>query len=137
VRRFWRADVLIVPRASGGLRAFSSVQGGVTTYYNSFRNRKYESWEMHSEVIGTQVADYWDATKSLFKGAFGFGTIKQQTFFIYCAPHWFFVLLALIFATLPWLHWSRRFSLRTLFIAITIISLALGVVVYITQQIAT
>jgi hypothetical protein len=37
-----------------------------------------------------------------------------QDFLYIAAPHWslFFVVVAIAFA--PWIHWSRRFSLRTL-----------------------
>ena len=43
-------------------------------------------------------------------------------------PHWFAVALAATFAATPWLRW--RFSLRTLLIAITLVALVLGLVVW-------
>jgi hypothetical protein len=45
------------------------------------------------------------------------------------APHWFLVMLTASLATLPWIRWSRRFSLRTLLIAITLVAVGLGLIV--------
>jgi len=44
-------------------------------------------------------------------------------------PFWFLTLLPAATSALPWIHWSRRFSLRTLLIATTLVALALGLVV--------
>jgi hypothetical protein len=41
-------------------------------------------------------------------------------------PHWTFIL---ILAALPWLPWSNRFSLRTLFIAVTLLAVILGFII--------
>jgi hypothetical protein len=42
-------------------------------------------------------------------------------------PHWFIVTLAAALGTIPWI---RRFSLRTLLIATTLIAVVLGLAVY-------
>jgi hypothetical protein len=44
-------------------------------------------------------------------------------------PHWFVTLLLGIFAAVPWLHWNKRFSLRTLLIATTLVAVGLGLIV--------
>lgn len=41
-------------------------------------------------------------------------------------PHWFALLLSGIFATIPWLRWSNKFSLRALLIATTLIAVVLA-----------
>jgi hypothetical protein len=46
------------------------------------------------------------------------------------SPHYLLVLTAAILAGLPWLRWSRRFSLRTLLIAMTLVAVVLGLVCY-------
>ena len=43
-------------------------------------------------------------------------------------PFWFAVLIAAIFAAVPWLRW--RFSLRTLLIATTLVAVMLGLIVW-------
>jgi hypothetical protein len=44
-------------------------------------------------------------------------------------PHWFVVVLLASIAPIPWLPWSKRFGLRTLLIATTLVAVALGVIV--------
>jgi hypothetical protein len=48
-------------------------------------------------------------------------------------PYWFLVLLTGSCAVAPWISWSRRFSLRTLLIATTLIAVVLGAVVWATS----
>ena len=43
-------------------------------------------------------------------------------------PHWFLVVLTGTFAVIPSLKWSRRFSVRTLLIVMTLIAALLGVI---------
>jgi hypothetical protein len=45
----------------------------------------------------------------------------------------YLILPAAILAIAPWLSWPRRFSLRTLLIAMTLVALVLGVVVLATH----
>jgi hypothetical protein len=44
-------------------------------------------------------------------------------------PLWFPVALSCTLAVVPWLHWSRRFSLRTLLLAMTLVAVVLGLAV--------
>jgi hypothetical protein len=43
-------------------------------------------------------------------------------------PHWFAILIACAASIAPWLAW--RFSLRTMLIAMTLVAVALGLVVW-------
>lgn len=45
-------------------------------------------------------------------------------------PYWGIVLTSGVLAAAPWIWWSRRFSLRTLLIATTLIAVVLGLIVY-------
>jgi hypothetical protein len=45
-------------------------------------------------------------------------------------PFWLPVFLTGVFAATPWVKWSRRYSLRTLLIATTLVAVGLGMVVY-------
>ena len=50
-------------------------------------------------------------------------------------PDWFLIGIALVLAAAPWLPWwSRQFSFRTLLVAITLIAVVLGAVVYLTKS---
>jgi hypothetical protein len=61
---------------------------------------------------------------------FGFGVTLYPTDSHIFMPIWFVVLSTAALAPIPWLHWSNRFSLRTLLIATTLLAVALGVIVY-------
>jgi hypothetical protein len=59
----------------------------------------------------------------------------QSDGFCVAVPHWFLVAIFTTLAVLPWIrHLSRRFSLRTLLIATTLIAVVLGLVVYGVRQ---
>jgi hypothetical protein len=45
-------------------------------------------------------------------------------------PYWFYLLVTVSIGGTPWLRWSRRFSLRTLLIATTLVAMVLGAIVY-------
>lgn len=59
----------------------------------------------------------------------GFGYTPPPYSLDVFAPHWFFILVFATFAMAPWIHWSKRFSLRTLLIAMTVIAMILGTVI--------
>jgi hypothetical protein len=44
-------------------------------------------------------------------------------------PYWFLILIGGTLTVSPWIHWSKRFSLRTLLIATTLVAVGLGLVV--------
>jgi hypothetical protein len=58
-------------------------------------------------------------------GFTGFSTFSRGVIIPYWAPIAFFASLG---AT-PWVKWSKRFSLRTLVIATTLVAVMLGVIV--------
>jgi hypothetical protein len=45
-------------------------------------------------------------------------------------PHWLLIIFFAIAAAFVWLRWSKRFSLRTLLIAMTLIAVVLGLIVW-------
>ena len=59
-----------------------------------------------------------------------FHCLKHSQYFILAAPHWFFSLLTLIVAGAPWIRLSKRFTLRTLLIATTLVAVVLGLIVW-------
>jgi hypothetical protein len=60
----------------------------------------------------------------------GWNSDPPGQFFV-CAPHW---LLALTSVAIGAASWIRRFSLRTLLIATTLVAVMLGLIVYVTRQ---
>jgi hypothetical protein len=55
------------------------------------------------------------------------------TFYIerygFMVPNWLAITAVTMLAALPWIHWSRRFSLRTLLIGMTVVAAVLGLVI--------
>jgi hypothetical protein len=47
-----------------------------------------------------------------------------------CVPHWSLILLATMLGAAPWISWSKRFSLRTLLVAVALLAVGLGLAVY-------
>jgi hypothetical protein len=64
----------------------------------------------------------------------GFGYSPMTTGEWITIPDWFPVLLTATLAATPWIHWSKRFSLRTLLIATTLVAVVLGLAVYIVSK---
>lgn len=58
-------------------------------------------------------------------------TTKYQVKVIF--PLWSLLLVMAVTSTLPWIRWSRRFSLRTLLIAMTLVAALLGAIVWATK----
>ena len=56
--------------------------------------------------------------------------LPQKPMYCVQVPHWFLLGIVATLAPVPWIHWSKRFSLRTLLIATTLVAVVLGLVVY-------
>jgi hypothetical protein len=61
---------------------------------------------------------------------FGWGEILEQRFLM--APHWFLIGLSIAMSGLSWLRW--RFRLRTLLIAMTLVAVVLGLIVWLSAR---
>jgi hypothetical protein len=67
-----------------------------------------------------------------YQGNFGFHTRPEsplRRFRVEGIPYLLLVLLAGTLAALPWVTWSRRFSLRALLIIATLLTVLLGIIV--------
>ena len=64
----------------------------------------------------------------LVEGYLGFAFYYEPPEMGLAVPHWFCVLTTVALAVAPWFRWSKRFSLRTLLIATTLVAVALGMV---------
>jgi hypothetical protein len=58
-----------------------------------------------------------------------FGSVSGKDFAGVYVPFWVLVVLATVLAIAPWLKWFRRFSLRTLLLATTLVAVVLGLAV--------
>jgi hypothetical protein len=62
--------------------------------------------------------------------AAGFGWSRDVLSRTIHIPYWFIFSVVAGLAVAPWFHWSNRFSLRTLLIAMTLVAIALGAIVF-------
>jgi hypothetical protein len=73
--------------------------------------------EMYYRNFDYTVVGFYFGNDEMFPGIF-----------IIDLPFWFLVPATAALAAGPWIHWSRRFSLRTLIIAMTLIAVLLGLI---------
>jgi hypothetical protein len=69
--------------------------------------------------------------------AFGFGFVNAPTQFLFVVPHWFAVVASLALSASPWIQWSKRFRLRTMFVATTFAAVGLAICVYFNRTSST
>jgi hypothetical protein len=59
-----------------------------------------------------------------------FRLVRYPGYFSICIPYWFPATITAALAAAPWLPgWSKRFSLRTLLVATTVVAVVLGLAV--------
>jgi hypothetical protein len=63
----------------------------------------------------------------------GFGYVVGPLGPNICFPDWIAILLFSAIAAAPWIRWSKQFSLRTLLIAMTLVAVGMGTVIYLTR----
>jgi hypothetical protein len=113
----------------------ASWQGRLCVSLKSFARTAGQKWGWNATS-----AEDWELTLQRAAGwgpltpppnFVSFSTGPRKNGWVIWSPHWFLCALAATFAIAPWMHrigW--RFSLRTLLIAMTLVALALGTVIY-------
>ena len=130
VRSYSHSDLLRKASSSGGM-LLNSWKGRLTFW--SWRNDR-SSW-LNPQARPEPVAENLDdlirsgASTTGFRHLLGFGRVHPSGSTIVFAPYWFPAIFAVVLASIPWLPWSRRFSLRTLLIATTMVAVVLGLIV--------
>src|SRR5688572_26181570 len=120
VRSYWRGDVFGFgfPRYR---QAYVQSEFGmfyVGTLPGELRQR-FQSWRIDRGLD----------RGILYTNALGFGVARASGSPIIIMPQWFPAIASGFIATIPWVAWSRRFSLRALLIATTLVAAALGLIV--------
>jgi hypothetical protein len=125
VRSYWWVDSVRFPISRSSNLGGWSVEGTIAvikgTHDPGFFNVPGRMVRHH--VVNRRVLDNRPQIRRGNHGPFGFGVMAGN---IPYAPHWFFVFVLSVLAILPWI---RRFSLRTLLIATTLVAVVLGVIV--------
>jgi hypothetical protein len=120
VRSYWYSDVIRYPlqwkpelSAAGTIKGVFAVS--VTGAFSSKRERRY---------VSTRLPEHFSVVPWL-----GWRSLNALSYQV-CIPIWLIVLPLSGLAAVPWIHWSKRFSLRTLLIATTLAAVVLGLIVY-------
>jgi hypothetical protein len=93
--------------------------------YNPFNEADAGEWLFDSlNIDDIYGADHPEVARS----AWGFN-INSKFIFI-AVPHWPAFVVTVAVGAFPWIRWRRRFSLRTLLIATTLVAAVLGLIAY-------
>jgi hypothetical protein len=102
---------------------------------DSITGRVRVAWEYHDQPDNRIITDSYDMSAHKMPltslrptWKYGFGKFPNHTSLYLNVPHWLAIFLFAAAATLPWVGLSKRFSLRTLLIATTLIAVGLGIV---------
>jgi len=113
------------PASDSGVIIVESASGRVTVCCKTSSGEWY--WHVSLKLNGR----YWNGEESEYrsKGFAGFALYSPGgSYHTLRLPDWFLVLTSLGLAAMPWLRWARRFSLRTLLIATTLVAVILGLI---------
>ena len=133
VRNFWRADVAWAPLPGGGHALFASQEGQteVSLSLPSSRARFGTSppnaspcWDAQSYMATPKSV--WQILLARSK-PFRYRRMWYGREFNMIVPYWFLVPLTCLLAAAPWIRWSKRFSLRALLIATTLVAITLAI----------
>jgi hypothetical protein len=127
-RSFTHWDILSV---QNGLTRYEiiSVAGGLE--YTTSEVLHPTKWSFESAIADTEPSilgakySFW-AFKYAPPEPTSLNTLAAE----YFVPSWFVILVTAILSGASWLPWSKRFTLRTLLIATTLVAVVLGLIVY-------
>jgi hypothetical protein len=125
VRSYWRWEHVALGATPGQGFLVASANGAPLFQYDDAYGTAWRriKWHVHSAPTPEQP---FGERRRILKG-FDWHTFGSG--FALSVPYWFLVVLAIALAAVPWFPWSRRFSLRTLLIATTLIAMGLGIIV--------
>jgi hypothetical protein len=121
-RSYWWMDGVIAPLSKSTTLVMSSGGGVLGVWINDAASINIP-WQFHSQSRQTMLDKI--GSRKIRPPEFGISYRHLEL------PHGLFVLAAAVLATLPWV---RRFSLRTLLIAMTLVAVVLGAIVYATRH---
>ena len=116
VRSYWWSDgvkAFYTPQRMWQLKSFGA---GLHLYIGHYSGR-----ESGFRVISVR------ATPIVSSPPFDWAPLPELRLSI---PHWCVLIALGAVSTFPWFGWSKRFSLRTLLVATTLVAAVLGLVVY-------
>jgi len=124
VRSYWWDDSISHPESGYLPNVYASTTGNLTLNWDASSGDP--EWRFWSKAI-TKDDSGRLGEQSFFENRFRWrgGACAYVSF-----PHWSAILICATLAAVPELRWSKRFSLRTLLIAMTLVAMVLGLVVW-------
>lgn len=127
VRSYWKADFINIERAPIRYVAGSAF-GSIAFSIQTPPNAPFPFVLSFESLAATE-----DGRKQFESfGRFGFARLNTSYERMIAMPTWLPIASLVAFGIATWLPFSRRFSLRTLLIATTVIAIVLGLVVWTT-----
>jgi hypothetical protein len=128
VRSFWWYDIVACYRQPR-LFQVSSCQGSLVYSSHEKVFPQSKTWMSHSARI-TSV----DTFPLILNGKaaprfLGFGRYTSVNLHVVFVPYWLLIAAAMTLGAAAWPQWKKRFSLRTLIIATTLVAVVLGLIV--------
>jgi hypothetical protein len=102
---------------------FHSWIGG--TAWRWERSDMLNLWNIESQLIAPILQNLGGVPQDWTAGFVGFSQGGRGV----VMPYFALVVIFAFVAAAPWIHWSKRFSLRTLLIATTLVAVVLGIIV--------
>jgi hypothetical protein len=130
----WDDQVTLTYKGTSCFRAVS-INGNVyfgSTIFPAGRTTAVLGWQMtSSQVIPEIKDDLWSSLKNKSGIDFlGFHVFVSNTVTLVSIPYWFISIVFALLCGVPW-YWRRfNFSLRTFFIAFTVLAVVLGAAVW-------
>jgi hypothetical protein len=115
VRSYWRTEIYIGKIFSWSFEVAQD-RGSAGSRMQQVNPQNPWPYGLHSYPAGS------------FEMASGIGIRWGEGVPRFWFPHWIAVLMTTLLGVAPWLPWSRRFSLRALLIATTLVAVGLGAI---------
>jgi hypothetical protein len=128
-RSYWWVDLIDAHNTHVRIE-FCSVRGEVGVGIQPY------SIPFHGPTPRWQYESYEPDYKEEFPqpSLFGFAYIRSTVGWSCFLPHWALILGIAALGTVPWKRSSKRFSLRTLLTAMTLVAVVLGLIVCVSRQ---
>ena len=135
VRSYWWRDALYGPLVSNQTFNLSAANGRIrfatfdNTYESEFTGERLTGWglthsrfkqPLHLTLVNTPLRNF----------GLGFAGSRDRYGIVAIIPIWFPITLGSVITVATWNGFRWRFSLRTLFIAMTLIAVVLGAIGY-------
>jgi hypothetical protein len=132
VRSYRWVDVANGPRLGSRIVTIGSTPGVLCIAFPSVSISWIGPWDRHSFNVNWREGSRNDGTQIDTLRIWGTFAYENANRGVYI-PYWFGVFISATAATIPWISWSRRFSLRTLLIATTLVAVGMGAVVFLAR----